>query len=154
MKQMDKRKDEVKQMDKVFPTPEDKQKLLTQLKLLGIKEIHVNFEGGGDDGDIQDMDVVPEMDLEAITADYAWSVQQTYNQETREWKSKVVRESSTLSELLKDLTYAALEETQMDWVNNEGGQGSLIIDFSETPPTITLDLEINVTTTEPYSYSY
>ena len=40
-------------MQNIFPSNEEKQKLLTQLNLLGAKEVFVEFRGGGDDGEIE-----------------------------------------------------------------------------------------------------
>ena len=53
---------------------------------------------------------------------------------------------------LEDLCYRALDEASMDWCNNEGGQGHLHIDFTESPPTIDLQLGINQMSTDDYSF--
>ena len=138
----------------IFPTPADKDKLLTHLKLLGIQTIKVEFSGGGDDGDINHIEPTPLMNLEEITADYAWDTSNRYDLESNQWVTTFNRAPADLHTLLKNLTFAALENTQMDWYNNEGGQGKFIIDFSTTPPNIQLDLEINTITTEDYEYTY
>ena len=57
-------------------------------------------------------------------------------------------------EIIKQVTFDALEESGMDWYNNDGGQGYLTIDFNHSPPEIDLELGINHTATTDYSFSF
>ena len=59
---------------------------------------------------------------------------------------------TSLRDIIEHITYAALEHTQLDWYNNDGGQGDLTIDLSNTPPTIVLSLGINHVETEDYTF--
>jgi hypothetical protein len=66
-------------------------------------------------------------------------------------KPKLTKEMS-LVDALEDLCYRALDEVSLDWCNNEGGQGHLHIDFTESPPTTHLDIGINTMSTDDYNY--
>ena len=49
--------------------------------------------------------------------------------------------SENIPTLIEDMLYNWLEDTNVDWYNNEGGQGSFI--FSPKDSTIYLNLEQN-----------
>ena len=131
----------------IFPSNEEKQKLLTQLNLLGAKEVFVEFRGGGDDGEIESVYYKDRHDehLEIPKDMISWT-QVVYGNKPLETKEM------SLVDALEDLCYRALDEASMDWCNNEGGQGHLHIDFTESPPTIDLQLGINQMSTDDYSF--
>ena len=56
----------------------------------------------------------------------------------------VTPQQSTLNEAIDELTYDYLEETGVDWYNNDGGYGELVIDVNAG----TVALEVNVRYTE------
>jgi hypothetical protein len=109
--------------------------------------VYVSFRGGGDEGQVEETyyrdvnDNTHEIPSDMI----AWT-KQTYGQQQAETKNE------TLVEVLEDLCYRALDETGWDWYNNDGGQGELIIDFTETPPKIDLSVGINTMSTEYHDY--
>jgi hypothetical protein len=134
-------------MKNIFPNKQEKETLLTQLNLLGAKRVYVSFRGGGDEGQVEETyyrdvnDNTHEIPSDMI----AWT-KQAYGQQQAETKNE------TLVEVLEDLCYRALDETGWDWYNNDGGQGELIIDFTETPPKIDLSVGINTMSTEYHDY--
>ena len=134
-------------MQNIFPNKQEKEKLLTQLNLLGAKHVYVEFRGGGDDGEIESVYYKDRQDnhLEIPSDMIAWT-QINYGKHPLETKQM------SLVDVLEDLCYRALDEASMDWCNNEGGQGYLHIGFTESPPTIDLQLGINTMTTDDYSY--
>ena len=134
-------------MQNIYPSNEEKQKLLTQLNLLGAKEVRVEFQGGGDDGQVDGVYMLDNNGAEIELPDdmIAWT-KQTYGEQKAETKNE------TLVEVLEDLCYRALDETGWDWYNNDGGQGELIIDFTESPPKIDLSVGINTMSTEYHDY--
>ena len=134
-------------MQNIFPNKQEKEKLLTQLNLLGANHVYVEFRGGGDDGEIESVYYKDRQDnhLEIPSDMIAWT-QINYGKHPLETKQM------SLVDVLEDLCYRALDEASMDWCNNEGGQGYLHIGFTESPPTIDLQLGINTMTTDDYSY--
>lgn len=134
-------------MQNIFPSKEEKETLLTQLNLLGAKEVIVEFRGGGDDGQV---DAVYYIDVNGDAQDIptdmiAWTKQAYGNQEKKS-------ESITLIDVLEDVCYRALDGTGLDWYNNEGGQGNLRIDLRENPVKTTLHVGINTMTTEDHDF--
>ena len=134
-------------MQNIFPSKEEKQKLLTQLNLLGAKHVYVDFRGGGDDGQIESVYYKDRQDNhQDIPKDMISWTQLVYGD-----KPKTTKEMS-LIDAMEDLCYRALDEVSLDWCNNEGGQGHLHIDFTQSPPTTHLDIGINTMSTDDHNY--
>jgi len=131
----------------IYPSKLQKETLLTQLNLLGAKEVFVEFRGGGDDGQIESVYYIDRNDehLEIPKDMISWT-QMVYGD-----KPKLTKEMS-LVDVLEDLCYRALDEVSLDWCNNEGGQGHLHIDFTQSPPTTHLDIGINTMSTDDHNY--
>ena len=134
-------------MQDIFPNEQDKTTLLTQLNLLGAKKVRVEFQGGGDSGQVEYVGYQDKNDEWNTIPDEitSWTKQTYGSQEPQQ-------ERISLDEVLEDLCYRALDETGLDWYNNDGGQGNMTIDFSESPPKISLYVGINQTTTDDYEY--
>ena len=107
----------------------------------------VGFRGGGDDGQIESVYYIDRNDehLEIPKDMISWT-QMVYGD-----KPKLTKEMS-LVDVLEDLCYRALDEVSLDWCNNEGGQGHLHIDFTQSPPTTHLDIGINTMSTDDHNY--
>lgn len=60
------------------------------------------------------------------------------------WVMTTERTASTVNAAIDDLTYDYLEETDIDWYNNDGGFGELVIDVEDG----TVALEVNVRYTD------
>jgi len=141
----------------IFPSKEHRTILLTQLRTLGIKTVRVEFSGGGDSGDI---DVIEALDGDgnhvSITQHMLdWPQNQSrHDPDTNAWITETKVKAQELHEIIKQVTFDALEESGMDWYNNDGGQGYLTIDFNYSPPEIDLELGINHTATTDYSFSF
>jgi len=134
-------------MQKIFANEQEKTTLLTQLNLLGAKKVRVEFQGGGDDGQIEGVYLINNNDDYIDMPDdmIAWTSLTYGNQQSEQKPTKLV-------DALEDVCQRALDETGLDWYNNDGGQGNLTIDFRETPPKISLYVGINQTTTDDYVY--
>ncbi len=132
---------------KVFSSKQEKETLLTQLNLLGAKRVGVEFRGSGDDGQVDSVYYIDKHDetQEIPTDMIAWTTA-TYGHQTAEQKE------TSLVKVLEDLCYRALDQTDVDWCNNEGGQGQLIIDFRESPPSINLTVGQNTMTTVEHDF--
>ena len=134
-------------MQKIFANEQEKTTLLTQLNLLGAKQVRIEFQGGGDDGQIEGVYLINNNDDYVDVPDdmIAWTSQTYGNQQSEQRPTKLV-------DALEDLCQRALDNTGLDWYNNEGGQGNLTIDFRDNPPSIRLNVGINHTTTDDYEY--
>ena len=134
-------------MKKIYPSKSEKETLLTQLNLLGAKQVYVYFQGGGDEGQIEDVYYIDTQgERQAIPSDMIAWTEIVYGNKPLETKPM------KLYEVLEDLCSRALDSTGLDWYNNEGGQGNLIIDFTESPPKTSLQVGINHMSTEDYDY--
>ena len=140
----------------MFPSPKHRGIFLTTLSTLGVAKLIVNFSGGGDSGDIDSIDAYnADMNTEIpLTAQIPWSSDENYfNMDEGTWEKRTKEEVMTLEKIAKELTLQALEDQGLDWYNNDGGQGTLEIDFSTSPPTIQLDVGINYMSTEDHSFN-
>ena len=139
----------------MFPSPKHRAVFLTTLSTLGVAKLIVNFSGGGDSGDIDSIDAYnADMNTEIpLTAQIPWSSDENYfNMDEGTWEQRTKEEVMTLEKIARELTVQALEAQGLDWYNNDGGQGTLEIDFATSPPTITLDIGINYTSVEEHSF--
>ena len=111
-----------------------KSKVLLKLKDLGVKSIRINFSGSGDSGDIDD-------------------VEYTDMNGTSSWSNNYIGPDTTneLDAEISDLFYDFVDEQACrhgDWVNNEGGYGTMIIYVDGT-----YQLDYHQRTTEFYQHS-
>lgn len=90
----------------------------------GIKSVHIEFNGSGDDGSIE---VVT---IDGVDKTPQWNSDYSYSK----MKSK-----DPLADRLIDWAYKFLDGTGVDWVNNEGGFGTLDFDV----PNRTFKFEVN-----------
>lgn len=83
------------------------------LKNLAIDSFSVNFSGSGDDGSIDGVEVEP------------WALQEVLDD--------VVCDGDTLETLLTNIASVMVysENLPIDWVNGEGGQGSVIFELDD-----------------------
>lgn len=136
-----------------FPSPEHKTILLTQLRTLGVKTVEVDFSGGGDSGDIDNVNVYDNnmkyVDLTVHSLDWP-EESSTLDPITKTWVHTERTSLKSLDHILRNVTYDALAASGLDWYNNDGGEGALVIDFNKSPPEIRLNVGINYTTTEDH----
>ena len=131
----------------IYPNKQEKETLLTQLNLLGAKSVYVEFRGGGDDGQVESVYYIDRQDNHHdIPKDMMAWTKMTYGKQAPETKD------TSLVDVLEDLCYRALDQTGLDWYNNEGGQGQLVIDFTDNPTSIMLNVGINTMTTDDHDY--
>lgn len=130
------------------PMPQERHYLQTLRSVLpilrehGVRRVHVSFDGAGDSGSIDYVDYEDgEIDAEAVMVEHQ-RVSRRFGGEG--WIVETERVRCSVDEAIKDLTYDYLDETQVDWYNNDGGFGSLVIDVANG----TVSLEVNVRFTE------
>ena len=134
-------------MKNIFANEQEKTTLLTQLNLLGAKKVVVTFQGGGDDGQIEEVFMTDDNNayIDLPNDMIAWTTLTYGDQQSEQRQTKLV-------DALEDLCSRALDNTGLDWYNNDGGQGNLEINFKDNPPSIKLNVGINHTTTDDYQY--
>ena len=144
-------------MSDPFGSKETKTMIFNMLKVLGGHTVEVRFQGGGDSGEIEDAYLFDanqnEIKMDGITYDWP-KVKSHFEVGQQKWISTTEIEPTPLSDILRDATETMLEQQGLDWYNNDGGQGSMTIDLSTTPPTVTLQVGINYTQTDEHEYDY
>ena len=132
----------------LFPSKHYRDALYAQLKLLPIKFIHIGFQGGNDSGEIYSIEAIPthegnEVNLTEIN--FLWpKVDYSGNP-----NDDVL---TPLDKILEDVGYRALDMTDLDWYNNDGGQGYIDIVLNDGEPYINMHMEINYTKTDDYEF--
>jgi hypothetical protein len=111
--------------------------LAEKLKPLGVVRVEVDYDGCGDSGDIQEVRALKKgprsgkeepanLDGQSVTVERFESV---YNAEKKEWDRKPYQATATLKEALSDFALDFLSFLGIDWYNNEGGYGTIVLDM-------------------------
>ena len=129
-----------------------------------VDEIVVSFSGGGDSGQIDDIDA-----FSVHKTEDGWGRRlpmampgDTFNFYCSDNGEVQLR---TLTQAAEDIAYAALEFCQLDWYNNDGGQGEITINATKvhepaedgqqhTVGEIDVQVGINYMSTEDYAFTY
>lgn len=123
---------------------ENVRRILPILRDHNIMKVTVEFDGSGDSGSIQcvlynvDNFDGNNVDVEVVAVTSRFS-----NEESR-WVRLQENSRKNLNAAIEALTYDYLDEADVDWYNDEGGFGELVIDVNEG----TVSLEVNVRVTE------
>ncbi len=112
--------------------PANKAALFDALARAGITSVTINFDGYGDSGQIEHVDVQAGAVAANLPADQIEFVEPVYGD-----PEQVERSTHTVSEAIETLVYAFLEQTHGGWENNDGAYGDFTFDVETR--TITLD---------------
>lgn len=112
-----------KQAAKAAAAPDERRKLMESMLKQGINYIHIDFAGSGDSGSIETI-----------------MVGRTGTDDKEE-----VQFNSDLHTEISDWAYSYLESTNIDWYNNDGGQGEIEIDMSQPPFMFSCSIDVNQT---------
>lgn len=144
-------------MSNVFPDAERKRLFFTLLKVLGGTRATVSFDGSGDSGSIDFVELKDREghNINLTGARFEWPTgTSNYDHANSKW----VKESSVVEmdvyDILKQICEDALESTSLDWYNNEGGYGELNIDLTTEPVSVVLDANIRITTHEHHGFDF
>ena len=118
--------------------------LLPVLRENNIRSISVSFNGGGDDGAIDDITFEPDVSNAVKELQIECLASQNFF-ENGAWIRNVVPKQFTLCEALDALTYDYLEETGIDWYNDDGGYGELAINV--VAGTVSLEVSVRYSDT-------
>ena len=119
--------------------PANKAVLFDALAAAGITSVHVDFDGYGDSGQIEDITVkagdepaeLPDERIEIF--DPIWG------------STEIEKQTMTIREAIEALAYAFLRQTHAGWENNDGAYGDFTFNVAER--TITLDYNERYTET-------
>ena len=140
-----------------FPNKDRKALLMTLLKIMGGKTVVVSFSGGGDSGEITDAALL-DADNKPIDLDgamFEWESERAYHDTgATEWKTGTEVAEMSVNDILVRITEDALEYSELDWYNNDGGSGTLEIDLSKEPPVVSLSVGINYMHTQDHNFDF
>ena len=108
-----------------------------QLKELGVTDVTFEFEGGGDEGQIEEVLTEPKVSLD---------VPFLGNEVAKDLFIKDgYQEYADLRDVLESWAYKLLDETGEDWVNNEGGYGSITVTgFQKEKLEVVTDMNVRI----------
>jgi hypothetical protein len=120
----------------------DKQEMLTILKKRGVSKITATFNGGGDSGQVDDIQ------CDGLVADpskFPYPAEVQFNSPE---EAKKHAEKRTFADYLDEIVDELLQETNYDWYNNDGGFGEVTIIPGNN--YIHVDMNLNETTSQHY----
>lgn len=118
----------------------------TMLKMIkdgGGKEIRIGFDGSGDSGSVDSVDIYDgskSLNME-FSVDYL-EMSSSWNKEGGWVKTESIKRMP-VKQALEQFCYDMLEETGIDWYNNDGGYGELYITLD--PCEIQLEISTRYT---------
>ena len=124
----------------------NKAELLNALALAGVTHVVVTFDGYGDSGQIEDVQVRAgddDMVMPSAIVEISEAV----------WGEPEPKLSTVnLATAVESLAYDVLERTHSGWENNDGAYGDITFDVAAH--TITLDYNERYSASENYSHSF
>ena len=109
---------------------QNKNNILAALRTAGVKECTVNYNGSGDDGNVDEPDfgagvVVEDVKIEQTNVTMGYD---SIGGGLRRTQKAHEPRSMRLREAIVNLCYSKLEEQHGGWEDNDGAQGSFVID--------------------------
>lgn len=121
------------------PFETNKATILAALSAAGILEVTASFNGGGDEGGIDEISPeLPRDPLEYVNADWSGNKTGTYN--------------PPLDEAVQDFCYEVIAKDFGGWENGDGGYGTVTIDVQAG--TVALDMNTYYTESTNHGRSY
>jgi hypothetical protein len=120
--------------------PRNKAALFDALAAAGVTHVVVSFDGYGDSGQIENIEVKAGDAIVAMPAGEAEIARVAWDQAEPE------RSLVCIADAIERLVYDVLEETHSGWEDNDGAYGDLTFDVAER--TVTLDYNERYTASE------
>jgi hypothetical protein len=114
--------------------------VLRAIKSYNVSHVTVGFDGCADEGQVSYVDVQP------TTIDVMTALRPEH------YDLHYYKTCLCLEELIEDLTYRILEDTAADWVNGDGGYGSVEVDL--TTGRVSVDMKIREVTESEHDYVF
>ncbi len=140
-----------------FPAQGLYERFVDALKLAGVHRVEIEFDGSGDSGDINDVLFFNKNDanIDVSSIMVPWVSSQTkFNHETRQWDTTTDEVEVDLVNVTKDAFYDLVNAYNYDWYNNDGGFGTLKMEFNDEGTELLMEVEFNIRYTEVNSYSH
>ncbi|MCB1098669.1 MAG: hypothetical protein KDN22_24065 [Verrucomicrobiae bacterium] len=115
--------------------------ILPALREHGVQTVSVDFDGSGDCGSIDLIQCYPSDSDDVLERAMTHPTQNRVFQNGT-WTSVTEQIRQPIRDAIEELTYDYLETTGIDWYNNEGGFGELVIDV--TRGTVSIDVSTRV----------
>ena len=133
----------------------NRQPLLTALAALAITQLVVRYEGGGDSGDVSELEIFPESLAQANIANTLKVEQLTYHclageYQDGEYRYFLQEQQSSIDSALRDFVLTWVDAHHGGWENNDEGSGTVTINVTEG----TFRLEHSEYYTECSNYEY
>lgn len=125
---------------------ENLRRVLPVLRAQGVRQVTVSFDGSGDSGSIDEVSYGDaRVDGSALTVEI-----EVANRVLNGGRWVTVRrlEQRNLDTAIEELTSDYLDETNVDWYNNDGGFGELTINVEEGTVALEVHVRFTETTTE------
>jgi|SanBayMetagenome_1026888.scaffolds.fasta_scaffold01351_8 hypothetical protein len=135
---------------KMFKTKRDEKRFAAFLSSLGVKSVFVGFDGYGDDGSIRTVHFDDSKDKSvegAGDAQYGTYPERKSVMKGGRWECVTVKTPCNLREFIRAIVYDALDKTNIDWINNDGGEGSCVFTVNDNG-TLGIELEVGSRYTE------
>ena len=112
-----------------------------QLKELGVTDVTFDFQGGGDEGQIEEVTTEPK-----VNTSCPFLGNEVAKDLFMEGEHQIYAD---LRDVLETWAYKLLDETGEDWVNNEGGYGSITVTgFQSEKLEVMTDMNVRIVTDE------
>jgi hypothetical protein len=123
---------------------ENLRRVLPVLRDLGLMQVTVRFDGSGDSGSIDKAEFEPAIKPAGITVPVRRATREFIQ---GDWRYAYSVEQVSLDAAINDIAHDYLDETGVDWYNNDGGYGDLVIDVAQG----TVALAVNVRTSDSHT---
>lgn len=133
---------------KLFINHEHKMKVVATLRLYGIVQAYIDYDGCGDSGSVSD-EAVYRTASGDMAADPTWTLPYAYKV-----GSGVSDDVQPIDTAMRDMCYAAIDVEMIDFVNNDGGYGTFYIKFGQESVEIKLEHEQRISSTESSNHYF
>ena len=124
----------------------NKSALLNALALAGVTRVVVSFDGYGDSGQIENVEVQAGDDQVAMPGAAIEFYEAIWDQ------AEPRRSSAGIAAVVESLAYDVLQKTHCGWENSDGAYGDVIFDVADG--VITLDYNERYTASENYTHAF
>jgi hypothetical protein len=142
-------------MSTLFPSQEARVAFIAAMKIHGVAKALAEFSGSSDSGQVDEVTFLgldgSHVEMDDTQLNWVRDVSSHVN---GEWTSVTEEAKLSAAAIVEQMCYDALEETGLDWYNNDGGQGEFTIDFTTIPPAITLDVSTNYMQTDEHEFDF